>query len=128
LGLARGAWTCALALWGVVTAATAWVRPDLLSGLAARPWALAFVALASAGWWGAVRPPGGGRELAAFLGSSAFLFGLVATALAGNYPFWLRSTLDLAESLTATNSASGRSGLRVGLVWWPVGIALVVGY
>jgi cytochrome d ubiquinol oxidase subunit II len=128
LGLARGAWTCALALWGVVTAATAWVRPDLFSGLAARPWALAFVALASAGAWGAVRLPGRGRELAAFLGSSAFLFGLVATALAGNYPFWLRSTRELSESLTATNSASARYGLGVALVWGAVGFALVVGY
>jgi cytochrome d ubiquinol oxidase subunit II len=128
LVLARGAWTSALALWGVATAATAWVRPDLFSGLAARPWTLAFVALALAGAWGAVRPTRRGRDLVAFLGSSAFLFGLVATALAGNYPFWLRSTLDLSESLTATNSASTRYGLGVALIWWVVGIALVAGY
>ena len=115
LDLARGAWKSALVLWGVATAATAWVRPDLFSGLAARPWTLAFVALAFAGAWGALRFPRRGRELAAFLSSSAFLLGLVATALAGNYPFWLRSTLDLSESLTATNSASARYGLGVAL-------------
>ena len=33
LVLARGAWKTALVLWGVATAATAWVRPDLFSGL-----------------------------------------------------------------------------------------------
>ena len=118
----------ALVLWGVATAATAWVRPDLFAGLASRPWTLAFVALASAGAWGAFRFPRRGRELAAFLSSSAFLFGLVATALAGNYPFWLRSTLDLSDSLTATNSASAPYGLGVALSWWAVGIALVAGY
>jgi cytochrome bd ubiquinol oxidase subunit II len=128
LDLALGAWVSALALWGVATAATAWVRPDLFTGFAARPWALAFVALAEAGAWGAVRLPGRGRELAGFIGSSMFLFGLVATALAGNYPFWLRSTLDLSQSLTATNSASARYGLNVALVWWAVGITLVAGY
>jgi cytochrome d ubiquinol oxidase subunit II len=128
LDLARGAWKISLALWGVVTAATAWVRPDLFSGLAARPWTLAFVALAAAGAWGVFRFPARGRELAAFLASSAFLVGLVATALAGNYPYWLRSTLDPSDSLTTTNSASARHALGVALVWWAVGIVLVAGY
>jgi cytochrome d ubiquinol oxidase subunit II len=128
LDLARGAWKIALTLWGVATVATSWVRPDLYAGLASRPWTLAFVALALAGAWGAFWFPGRGRELAAFLSSSAFLFGLVATALAGNFPFWLRSTLDLSDSLTATNSASARHGLGVALAWWAVGIALVAGY
>ncbi len=128
LDLARGVWKFTLVLWGVATVATARIRPDLFAGLAARPWTLAFVTLAFAGAWGAVRLPGRGRELAAFLASSAFLFGLVATALAGNYPFWLRSTLDLSHSLTASNSASAPYGLGVALVWWAVGIALVAGY
>ena len=57
-----------------------------------------------------------------------FLFGLVATALAGNYPNWLRSTVDPAFSLTATNSASSRHALSTALIWWVVGIALVVAY
>jgi cytochrome d ubiquinol oxidase subunit II len=128
LGFARRAWTAALALWVVATAATTWVRPDLFAGLASRPWTLGFVALASVGAWGAFQLAGQGRELAAFLSSSAFLFGLVATALAGNYPFWLRSTLDLSDSLTATNSASDRRGLGMGFIWWAVGIALVAVY
>jgi cytochrome d ubiquinol oxidase subunit II len=53
---------------------------------------------------------------------------LVATALAGNYPFWLRSTLDASSSLTASNAASARYALGVGLAWWVVGIILVAGY
>ena len=87
-----------------------------------------FVALSIAGAWGVFWFPRRGRELAAFLSSSAFLFGLVATALAGNYPNWLRSTLDPSFSLTASNSASAHYGLGAALAWWGVGIALVAAY
>ena len=110
------------------TAATAWVRPEVFSGLASRPWALAFVAVAIAGAWGALRFPRRGEELAAFLSSSAFLLGMLAATLAGQYPFWLRSTLDPSDSLTALNAATDRYGLGVALIWWAVGIALAVGY
>src|SRR4051794_7681372 len=57
LGLARGVWKSTLVLWGVATVATARVRPHLFAGLAARPWTLAFVTLAFAGAWGALRGP-----------------------------------------------------------------------
>jgi cytochrome bd ubiquinol oxidase subunit II len=121
-------WKAALVLWVAATAATAWVRPDLFSALASRPWAFPFVAVAIAGAWGAFRFPRLGRDLAAFLSSSAFLLGMLAATLAGQYPFWLRSTLDPSHSLTALNSASDHYGLRVALTWWPVGIALVAVY
>jgi len=52
----------------------------------------------------------------------------VATALAGNYPFWLRSTIDPSYSLTAANTASTRYGLGVAMAWWVVGITLVACY
>ena len=128
LAFAREAWKAALVLWVAATAATAWVRPDLLSALASRPWALPFVAVAIAGAWGAYRFPRLGRDLAAFLSSSAFLLGMLAATLAGQYPFWLRSTLDPSQSLTALNSASDHYGLRVALTWCPIGIALVAVY
>jgi cytochrome bd ubiquinol oxidase subunit II len=122
------AWKAALVLWVAATAATAWVRPEVFTGLVARPWAFAFVALSIAGAWGAIRFMRSGRDLAAFLSSSAFLLGMLAATLAGQYPFWLRSTLDPSHSLTALNSASDHYGLRVALTWWPVGIALVAVY
>ena len=128
LAFAGEAWKVALFLWAAATFATAWVRPDLFSALASRPWAFPFVAVAIAGAWGAFRFPRLVRDLAAFLSSSAFLFGMVAATLAGQYPFWLRSTLDPSDSLTALNSASDQYGLRVALTWWPVGIALVAVY
>jgi cytochrome d ubiquinol oxidase subunit II len=128
LAFAREGWKAALVLWALATAATAWVRPEVFSGLISRPWAFLFVAVAIAGAWGAYRFPRLGRDLAAFLSSSAFLLGMLAATLAGQYPFWLRSTLDTSDSLTALNSASDHYGLRVALTWWPVGIALVAVY
>jgi cytochrome bd ubiquinol oxidase subunit II len=125
---ARRAWNAVLVLWAAVTAASAWVQPEALANLAGRPWALTFVVMAVAGLFGAIQLSRRGRDLAAFLGSSAFLLGMVATSLAGNYPFWLRSTLDPSFGLTASNSASGRYALEVALVWWAVGIVLVSGY
>ena len=67
--------------WVVTTIATVWLRPETLSGLGSRPWILVFVAMAAAGLWGIFRFPERGRELAAFLSSSAFLLGMLATAL-----------------------------------------------
>ncbi len=128
LAFAREAWKIALVLWVAATAATLWVRPEVFSGLASRPWALPFVAIALAGAWGVFLFPRRDRELAAFLSSSAFLLGMLAATLAGQYPYWLRSTLDPSYSLTALNSASDPYGLRVALAWWPVGIALVAVY
>jgi cytochrome d ubiquinol oxidase subunit II len=48
--------------------------------------------------------------------------------MAGNYPVWLRSTIDPAHNLTAANSAAAPYGLRVALVWWSLGITLAGGY
>jgi len=125
---ARRAWLAVLPLWLAVTLATARPRPDIFTNLLDRPWSLAFVALMLGGVVGAFHFPRRGRELAAFLSSSAFLLGLLAATMAGIYPVWLRSTIDPAHSLTAPSSAAGSYGLQVALVWWTVGMALAGAY
>ena len=125
---ARNAWLAVLPLWVLATAATAWVQPDIFKNLLARPWSLVFVLLMLGGFWGGFRFLTQQRELLAFLSSSAFLVGLVGATLAGNYPYWLRSTLDPAYSLTAANTAAESYGLRTALTWWIIGITLAVGY
>ena len=125
---ARRAWLAVLPLWLAVTLATARLRPDIFTNLLDRPWSLAFVVLMLGGVVGAFHFPRRGRELAAFLSSSAFLLGLLAATMAGIYPVWLRSTIDPAHSLTAPNSAADDYGLRVALVWWAAGMALAGAY
>jgi cytochrome d ubiquinol oxidase subunit II len=128
LAFAHSAWKVALVLWVAATAATAWVRPEIFTSLIARPWAFIFVAVAIAGAWGAYVFPRRGRELAAFLSTCAFLLGMLAATLTGQYPFWLRSTIDPAYSLTASNTVLAHYGARVALVWWSLGVALAVSY
>jgi cytochrome d ubiquinol oxidase subunit II len=125
---ARKIWLAVLPLWVLVTLATAWVQPEIYTNLLARPWSLGFVLLMLGGLCGVFRFLSRGRELTAFLSSSSFLLGLLATTMTGNYPNWLRSTLDPAHSLTAANTAAQSYALQVGLVWLSIGIALAGGY
>jgi cytochrome d ubiquinol oxidase subunit II len=122
------AWLTVLPLWLAVTLATVWLRPDNFTNLIARPWSIAFVLLMVGGLGGVFYFLWRGRELAAFLSSSCFLLGLLAATMTGNYPVWLRSTINPDYSLTAANTAADSYGLRVGLIWWIIGIALATAY
>ncbi len=115
-------------LWIVVTVATAVVQPEIFSNLTARPWSIMFAVMALAGAGGAFYFLKRGRPLAAFLSSSAFLLGLLATTMLGNYPHWLRSTIAPEWSLTATNSLAATYSLKVAIVWWSLGMVLTAGY
>jgi cytochrome d ubiquinol oxidase subunit II len=127
---ARKAWLAVLPLWGAVTLATALVQPTNFTNLVARPWSLGLVLLMAGGLAGVFYYSSRhrNRELPAFLSSCAFILGLMAATMVGNYPFWLRSTLDAENSLTAANTASTSYALKVGLAWWVVGITLAGAY
>ncbi|WP_010581980.1 cytochrome d ubiquinol oxidase subunit II [Schlesneria paludicola] len=125
---AAAIWRCIVVLWALVTLATLWVQRDLFITLVNRPWSVLFVSLAIGGIWGVFHFMNSKRELAAFASSSAFLLGLIAATMIGNFPFWLRSTIDSSFGLTAYNTASSSSSLRTALSWWLVGIILIAGY
>jgi cytochrome d ubiquinol oxidase subunit II len=117
-----------LPLWVIVTLATYHLQPTMYTNLLDRPWSLVFVLVTAGGLGGVFHFSRSGRELAAFLSSSAFVLGLMAATMTGNYPFWLRSTLDASNSLGAANTAAQSYALQVGLVWWTVGITLAGAY
>jgi cytochrome d ubiquinol oxidase subunit II len=125
---ARAIWLAVVPLWVLVTGATLWVQPEIFANLLARPFSWGLVLLMLCGLGGVFLFLSRGRELPAFLSSSAFIVGLLAATMTGSYPNWLRSTLDPAHGLTASNSASQSYALQVGLVWWSIGIALAGGY
>ncbi len=115
-------------LWVAATAATASVAPNVFVGFESKP----LVWLASLFLVGGLVASFAGRrlghDLAAFLGSSAFLLGTLAAIAASVYPTWLPSPVDPALSLTAMNAASSPESLRAGLYWWPVGLLLALVY
>lgn len=115
-------------LWLVASAATAVVAPGVLRGFATRPLAWLCCGLFVAGLVTAFEARRRGRDLLAFLGSSAFLLGLLAATAASVYPVMLPSADPSIPSLTALTSAAGPESLRAGLRWWPVGLVLAIGY
>lgn len=115
-------------LWAIATAATAALVPQIFSALAARPLAWLATALSLGGlalsWLGRRA----GRDLPAFLGSGAFLFGLLGATAASVYPTMIRSIHEGGPALTALNASSSHASLRAGLLWWPAGLLLVIVY
>lgn len=68
-----------------------------------------------------------GRDTAAFLGSAAYLASMLVGAVFALYPTVLPATRP-EHSLTIHNAGAGGYGLGVGLIWWPIGIALASVY
>lgn len=68
-----------------------------------------------------------GEDKKVFLASSAYLASMLGGAVFGLFPLVLPA-LDQANSLTVHNSRAGDYGLGVALIWWPVGIAIAIGY
>jgi cytochrome d ubiquinol oxidase subunit II len=65
---------------------------------------------------------------AVFFSWILFILGTLGSAAWGLFPNLLIATEDPTYSLTIYNSAASTDGLRLGLVWFPIGISLVVAY
>ncbi len=108
--------------------ATALLRWEIYANLIARPWTVVLVLLLLVGLAGVFYYQRQGRYRLAFLSSSLFILAILGATMAGNYPALLYSSLDPTRSLTVANAAAGEHGLEVALIWWSLGIALVLGY
>jgi cytochrome d ubiquinol oxidase subunit II len=115
-------------LWIFASVATASVAPEVFAGIPGRPLAWLATLLAVVGIVMSFVHRRAGRDLAAFLGSAAFLLGILAATAASIFPTMLKSATDPALSLTALNSAASAHSLRVGLYWWPLGLVLAIVY
>ena len=114
--------------WVLVTAATRIVSPDFFAPLGARPIVWLGAAAAAAGLATAAVASRRGRDTRAFLGSCAFLTGLMVATAGLYYPDILRSSLDRSQSLTVSLAANDHKGLEVALTWWCIGAPLAVAY
>jgi len=66
-------------------------------------------------------------ERKAFFASCAYLTGMLTSVVFGVYPMVLPAR-NPAYSLTVTTAKAGAYGLKVGLVWWVLGMILAAGY
>jgi len=128
LRLALRGWWGVLFLTIGVSFATFQVQPIVSSAFESRRWLWLFPVLSAAGLVAMRSFAKRGLEKAAFLSSSLFIGGLLASAAAGLYPQLLPSHLDPAHSLTIENSGAPVYGLKVGLAWWIPGMILVTSY
>jgi cytochrome d ubiquinol oxidase subunit II len=126
--LGRRAW------WGVViftiliTVVTFRVQPHVPANLAEHPWGYVFPALALAGLAGMAWYIRSRDDLRSFLASCVYILGMLTSVVFGLYPLVLPASSSSAYSLTIYNAKAGGYGLRVGLVWWTIGMIMVAGY
>ena len=128
LAAARPLWIAVVVLWIAATLATRNVNPGLYEHFPQAPLAWLFFGVYFAGLLLVFTGLAKDRHLLAFLGSGAFILGLLATTAACVWPVMLGSTLNPGYSLTAHNASVATSGLQKGLVWWLIGFPIAIGY
>jgi cytochrome d ubiquinol oxidase subunit II len=121
-------WYALAALTAASLAATLYVRPQVLDNFEARPWgwiipAGVLVALVAAFFYRAKGHDGG-----AFFASTAYIVGMLGGAAFALHPYLLPASTDPSYGLTIYNARTGDYSMRVGLVWWLVGMTLAIGY
>jgi cytochrome d ubiquinol oxidase subunit II len=122
-------WFAATAvLWPLLSIATHRVNPALLSAFPSRPLAWLGLVVALAGIVVVFAAGTRQRPLAAFLGSSGFLAGLLVATAACLFPTLLPSRTPGVGPLTAYNAGATELGLRTAFGWWRLGIPLVIAY
>ncbi len=126
--LAMRAWWAVAALTALITLLSLQLQPQILRNLTDHPWGCVFPAVALLGLIGSYRFHAARHEAKAFLSSCAYLVGMLTSAAFGVYPNVLPAVTDPDRSLTISNALAPENGLRIGLVWWSIGMALAVGY
>jgi cytochrome d ubiquinol oxidase subunit II len=126
--LARRTGLALVVLWPIVTWATVHVRPTYFHAFARRPLGWLAAAILTCGILAMFAFLRRGRALAAFLGSSAFLAGLLASTAITMFPVILPSTRDSAYSLTVGTSSAPSPGLWIALGWAAIGFPLAIAY
>jgi cytochrome bd ubiquinol oxidase subunit II len=108
--------------------ATVFARPNSLDHYVTHP--VAFLApLAVVGGLGVVLFALRRRAaFQAFLGSCVYLAAMLAGAAAGLFPALMPSVGDAGQDMTISRALAGPHTLRVGLVWWTIGMMLALMY
>ena len=125
---ARAAWWIVLVMTFLVTVVTFRVQPQVPKNLLEHPAGfifplLALAGLAAMGWF--IRRQ---DDLKGFLASCLYFVGMLTSVVFGLYPLVLPASTGPAYSLTIYNAKAADYGLRVGLVWWFIGMALATTY
>jgi cytochrome d ubiquinol oxidase subunit II len=121
-------WWGVLVLTGLITMITMRLQPQVPANLARWPLGMLFPLLALLGligvpWFLARRSDG-----RAFLASVAYLAGMLTSVVFGLYPYVLPASTGMERALTIHNASAGETGLRIGVIWWTIGMILALVY
>ena len=125
--LARKSWFAVLLLTILVTVVTFKVQPQLKANLATYPLGLILPVLAVAGLAGIQFELTRRDERKAFFASCLYIVGMLTSVVFGVFPMVLPARNPI-YSLTINDSKASDYGLRVGLIWWFIGMILATGY
>lgn len=126
--LASTLWWASLALLAAMVAASFAVRPDFTRNFTGHVWLVAVPLLTFAALAGA-RASIGRDDRRAFLCSSAYIAGILASIAAGLYPTLLPAAAGSAHAgLDIYNAAAPHNSLQAALVVYVIGFAIVTVY
>jgi len=125
--IASAAFWAVAVLTTVVTLISFRVQPQISRNFAQWPAGYVFPLLALAGAIGAKAFMVKHHERNAFLSSCAYLVGMLMSLVFGIYPMVLPAR-EPSLSLTVGSAKAGAYGLKIGLIWWVIGMILATGY
>jgi cytochrome bd ubiquinol oxidase subunit II len=126
--LARDGWWALVVMTALSLGATFYIRPQVRENFRLHAWGWLIpvavtTALISMRYCYAKR-----RDVGAFLASALYIVGMLGGAAFALHPYLLPASTDPSYGLTIYNAKTGAYSLSVGLIWWLLGMALVVGY
>ncbi len=101
------------------------INPVLLTNYGAHPSLYLIVVLTAGAFVATVLLMALGRDLGAFGASGLLIVGAVASIAVALYPNLLPATPDPRYSLTIDNASASPYGLKVALIWFMIGLALI---
>ena len=121
-------WRGLIALTLVISPLSFAIQPNLWKQFTSHPWGIVFPALALAGLVGVGVLSARRKDRGAFLASSLYLAGMLASVAFGVFPNVLPSNTAPDFSLTIYNAAAAEHGLVIALWWFIPGMALATAY
>ncbi len=126
--LARQGWIALVIFTVVSLPASVFVRRDTLDNYRSFPIAFAVPVIVLLALAAMIMFSRRGEDRKAFASSSVYLAVMLVGAAAGLYPRLLPSSGDPAMDITIAKALSGQHTLRVGLIWWALGMLLALLY
>jgi cytochrome d ubiquinol oxidase subunit II len=126
--LTQEAWWALVAMTILSLIATLYVRPQVIDNFKLRVWGWIIPLMVVVSLIAMLYFRARGKDRAVFLSSTGYIVSMLGGAAFAMYPYLLPATTDPSYSLTIFNSKTGDYSMRVGLVWWLVGITLAIAY